>query len=197
MSPSHVQKPLCIPHLFLFVENNSTLLYLPWVSNSRLKWLLLREMMICRNKGKAIKKDNLNNSSVIGQSSSRNIHSPQMHTFGLLCRNQDPWPGIGWWLYTDLSLVGTWKLMIEVPEMPPCHLTTTTQSKEIHAPCNPHSKYCILKPFPENHRGVWAFWAWATSSPCLVHCKQTLYFPSLQLVSIDCLCWVAGRWTQV
>ena len=61
VGPSQVQKPLCVS-CFLIVGKDLNLLGLPWVSENRLEQLLTREVRECRNKGKAVRKQELRTS---------------------------------------------------------------------------------------------------------------------------------------
>ena len=53
------------------------------------------------------------------------------------------------------------------------------------------------KSLPGNHQGIWAFWAWAAHSPCLVSCSKCCTFlfhnPSAYRLAL----LHAGKWTQV
>lgn len=71
----------------------------------------------------------------------------------------------------DTRLVGTRRLVIEIPGTLPCYLTNN-QLEESQAFCCPHPKL-----FLENHQGVQVFWEWATHSPCLA---LAIFFPLLQ-----------------
>ena len=64
VGPSQVQKPLCVS-CFLIVGEDLNLPGLPWVSENRPEQLLIREVRECRNKGKAVKKQEFRTSLLI------------------------------------------------------------------------------------------------------------------------------------
>ena len=117
-------KILCVPVSFLW-EKSFSLLDLPWVPKGRFKQLLIRRVKECRNKGYIeIWHRSLSSSTGTG--------AP---------------PRGGWWLqaeykHRDPRLVGTTRLMMEIPGAPSGFLPTN-QSEEGHTPGSPPPKFCL------------------------------------------------------
>ena len=86
----------------------------------------------------------------------RDIHNNLTYFFELFCRKNKTPPQVKDGGCTDPGLVGTRRLIIEMPKIPTCYLTHN-QSKESHTPCSPHLKPCLQKLFPENYQRVQFF----------------------------------------
>ena len=127
----------------LFVEIGFSLLDLCRVSKSRFKQLLIRGGKECRNKGKVVKKEAL-------QFGAESWFLLKRYT-GLsdtpiseFCRNEGPPPGGGRLLqaehkHVDLRLVGTRRLITEIPGISPHYLPT--KQSESHTTYSPHPKF--------------------------------------------------------
>ena len=91
----------------------------------------------------------------------------------------------GWAQTVDPRLVGTRRLMTEIPGTPPCYLPTK-QSEEGHTPCRPPFRFCLQKLYPETHQGFQSFkhkppillaWKWKLLSCVCSLEPQELYSP--------------------
>jgi len=84
--------------------------------------------------------------------------------------------------------------MIEIPEMPPCHLTFYPSEKcpwANHTPCNPHPN-TVFKIL--SLKTIGQFWSLSISCLLFLHgtCNKTLYFPSPQPTVWDWLCYLSS-----
>ena len=90
--------------------------------------------------------------------------------------------------HTDPRLSGIRRLMIRTPETSLCHLTTTGESEESHAPCKLHPRYGLWRTFPWGPSDQ-VFRAWATHFPPSVPSVNTIlsFITTTQCQYIGCV----------
>ena len=100
-----------------------------------------------------------------------------------------PHPGGGRWLLAELEhneprLAIIRRLMMEIPESPPCYPYSATNNQRKAMCCRPPPpQVWPIKTLSQNHLGVGVFWVWATCSLCFA-LQQTNLHSKLYHVSV-------------